>query len=186
ALPGPPQSVQRSTPMKHMITTGAALFALSLQAPVVAAQEASPEPETTPRTETQRGVPSTPHQETVSREIESDTFGHLDKNGDGAVSKDEAGKKSGLTDNWSQYDGNGDGSLDKDEFAAFEQRSNSSEELARTASSRSTQSGTAGSEMPSTRHQEQTVQDDLIGQLDEDGDGAVSQQEAEAEAQVAD
>jgi Ca2+-binding EF-hand superfamily protein len=40
--------------------------------------------------------------------------------------------------------------------------------------------------MPSTRHQEQAVGDDLLGQLDEDGDGMISQEEAEAEAQLSD
>ena len=95
--------------MKYMITTGAALFVLSFQAPLVAAQEASTEPETTPSTDTHRGLPSSPHQETVSREIRSETFKNLDQDGDGQVSKEEAQKEAGLTENWSRYDGNSDG-----------------------------------------------------------------------------
>jgi Ca2+-binding EF-hand superfamily protein len=41
-------------------------------------------------------------------------------------------------------------------------------------------------DMPTTRHQEHAVQGDLIKQLDTDGDGKISQQEAEVEARLSD
>lgn len=45
-------------------------------------------------------------------------FNKQDKNHDGKISKDEAGKT--LKKDWSQADTNNDGSVDKAEFSAFE------------------------------------------------------------------
>ena len=45
-------------------------------------------------------------------------FNKLDKNRDGMISKEEAGKK--LSKDWSKADANSDGNIDKSEFSAFE------------------------------------------------------------------
>lgn len=45
-------------------------------------------------------------------------FNKLDKNHDGKISKEEAGKT--LKKDWSQADANSDGNIDKSEFSAFE------------------------------------------------------------------
>lgn len=45
-------------------------------------------------------------------------FNKLDKNHDGVISKEEAGKN--LSKDWSKADANSDGNIDKSEFSAFE------------------------------------------------------------------
>jgi Ca2+-binding EF-hand superfamily protein len=40
--------------------------------------------------------------------------------------------------------------------------------------------------MPTSPHQEEAIEEDLLGQLDQDGDGQISQQEAQVEAQLSD
>jgi Ca2+-binding EF-hand superfamily protein len=78
-------------------------------------------------------------------------------------------------------DRNADGQLDAGELAKVESKSHTGHDEA-TAGTR----GGGQQEMPSTRHQEQAVGGDLVGELDQDGDGLISQEEAEAEAQLSD
>lgn len=159
--------------MKAMTTVIAASI-LSFQGAAVAQESATPT-ESEPR----QGIPATPHQKQTTKEIKSDLFSQLDRNRDGAVSRQEAEAKSALTQKWSTYDKNGDGRLDSQEFSAFEQTSAGDESSAGT-------SGDTKEGMPATRHQEKAVGNDLVGQLDKDGDGAISQQEAQVEAQLSD
>lgn len=130
----------------------------------------------------QQEMPATPHQEQATREIESDLFKRLDADRDGSVSREEAQAESSLVAGWSQYDRNSDDRLDAQEFSRFEASNTSS------AAAEDPELGQAGrteADMPATRHQEQAVRDDLIEQLDKDGDGGVSQQEAQDEARLA-
>ncbi len=55
-------------------------------------------------------------------EIDPPGFDELDINGDGVLSKGEAGGRKGLLDAWWQVDQNQDNVIDRDEFAAFEGR----------------------------------------------------------------
>ena len=150
---------------------------LSFQGAVAAQQTATPEPGATQ----QETPPPTPHQEEVTREVTSENFNELDQDGDGSISKEEAQAESTLSDNWSELDQNGDGMLDSEEFARLEHSTAAGEQVAGAGAHGEMEEG-----MPTTRHQEQVVDEELIGHLDKDGDGMISQQEADAEAQLAD
>jgi Ca2+-binding EF-hand superfamily protein len=128
----------------------------------------------TPEDEKSQGIPATPHQEQAAREIPSDQFKQLDADHDGSISEHEAQADSSLSGSWSDLDQNGDGSLDMEEFSA------SSTETDPAAA------GTTKADMPATPHQEHAVEGGLMQELDEDGNGKISQQEAEAEAQLSD
>jgi Ca2+-binding EF-hand superfamily protein len=160
--------------MKVMIVIAASI--LSAQGIAVAQ-----EPATSAESESRQGIPATPHQEQAAKEIKSDLFGKLDTNRDGAVSREEAQAKSGLTEKWSSLDRNGDGQLNAGEFAKVDSKSHTGHDEATAGTS-----GGGEQQMPATRHQEQAVGDDLVGELDQDGDGLISQEEAEAEAQLSD
>jgi hypothetical protein len=157
-------------------TFAIAAFVFSLHGTAAAQQTAAPE-----ESETPQGIPATQHQEEAVREIESNLFEQLDKDGDGSISQQEARAHSQLSESWNRFDQNGDGSLDQEEFSDFEQSTALKDEAAAGGSRGQTEQG-----IPATRHQEQAVQDDLIGQLDKDGDGFISEQEAQAEAQLSD
>ena len=92
-------------------------------------------------------LPTTPHQEEVTREVQSETFGKLDKNGDGVISQEEGQAETALVKNWSEYDRNHDQQLNVEEFAAFE--------TTRVGAKGKTEAG-----MPSTIHQEETIRDE--------------------------
>lgn len=136
-----------------------------------------PRPEQEPR----QGIPATKHQTQTVDEIKSERFSQLDEDGNRSISREEAQAETKLTDNWSTYDEDGDGSLNLEEYSEFERTS---------ASGDATSGDTSGmlgigeteQDMPATRHQQQRVGDDLIGELDRDGDGAISKDEAEGEA----
>jgi EF hand len=149
--------------MKTM-TTALAACILSLHATAGAQQPAEDEES--------EGIPATPHQEQAAREIASDRFKQLDVDRDGSISEDEARADPSLSGSWNDLDGNGDGSLDMEEFSA--------------SAAETSAAGATKADMPATRHQEHAVQGGLMKELDEDGDGAISQQEAEAEAQLSD
>jgi hypothetical protein len=159
--------------MKGM-TIAVAATILSLQGLAVAQESATPEDES------RQGIPSTRHQEETMKEIKSNDLGKLDTDRDGLVSREEAQAKPGLSDKWSMLDRNADGQLDAGELAKVESKSHTGHDEASASTTRGTE------EMPSTRHQEQAVGDDLVGELDQDGDGLISQEEAEAEAQLSD
>lgn len=129
----------------------------------------------------QQDMPATPHQEQATREIKSDLFKRLDDDRDGSLSRQEAQAESSLAAAWSRYDRNGDDRLDGEEFSRFESSAGS----AAGADPELRQAGRTEADMPATRHQEQAVRDDLIEQLDKDGDGGISQQEAQDERRLA-
>lgn len=160
------------------ITTVMAACILSFHATVDAQQTETPE-----EAESRQGIPATPHQEEAAREISSDLFKQLDEDQDGSISAEEAQAESSLSSSWSTYDQNGDETLDPEEFSGFERSSTSSAEEESAAAG---QSATTEESMPASPHQQHAVQGDLIQELDTDGDGQISQQEAEAEAQLSD
>lgn len=157
-----------------IMTTMIAASILSFQG-IAVAQESGAQAEQEP----QREMPATKHQAQTMDEIKSERFSELDKDGDRAVSREEAQDEGKLTDNWSTYDEDGDGSLTMEEFSEFERTSADSSEgmlgIGETP-------GETQQDMPATRHQEQTVGGDLIDNLDSDGDGAISKEEAEGDA----
>lgn len=161
--------------MKATITVFAASL-LTCQGAVAAQQTESPE-----EMERAEGIPATPHQEQAAREIESDLFTQLDEDGNGLISRQEAEGVATLSDNWSQYDHDADGALDAAEFSQFAQTTDAQHEVAQTGERRSAAEG-----MPATPHQEQAVEGDLVGQLDGDGDGVITRDEAQAEDRLAD
>ncbi len=138
------------------------------------------------------GIPATPHQAGTAREVESYLFRKLDEDGDDAISRQEAEGHSKLKENWSRYDQDGDDMLSSREFGDFRAEESvasgaaepSVTEPSVAGAAEQSQTGVAGG-LPETRHQEQTVGGDLVGQLDTDGDGRISQQEAQGEAQLA-
>ena len=132
--------------MKAISTVSAALI-LSFNG-TVAAQTATPEDETT-----HRGIPATQHQKETAKQVKSDLFKQLDKDGNGQISQQEAEANSTLSKSWSTFDENGDGRLDAQEFSAFERSSDVRGDAAETKAK--TKDG-----IPSTRHQEQTIDDD--------------------------
>jgi Ca2+-binding EF-hand superfamily protein len=165
----------KEIPMKAMATAIAAgsLFILA----TVDAQQAEPPEEQEPA----EGIPATPHQEQTAREIKSDRFEQLDADRDGSISRQEAQVESVLVASWSKYDRNRDQKLDAEEFSAFEQSSASAAEAEEAVGQR----GRTAAGMPATAHQEHAVRGDLIEQLDKDGDGGISQQEARGESSLA-
>ena len=162
--------------MKIMTTVVAASI-LSFQG-IAVAQESTAQAEQEPRPEQEprQGIPATKHQTQTMDEIKSERFSELDEDGDRSVSREEAQAETKLTDNWSTYDEDGDGSLNPQEYSGFEGTSASGDTDGMLGI------GEAEQGMPATRHQQQTVGDDLLGELDSDGDGAISRDEAEGEA----
>lgn len=161
--------------MKYTITVVAASL-LTCQG-ALAAQQTQPADEA----ERAEGIPATPHQEEATREVDDDLFAQLDADGNGAISREEAQAVATLTDNWSQYDQDGDGALDEEEFGRFEQDTTARTGVAQAGEDRDPAEG-----IPATRHQEEALEGDLVGHLDKDGDGRVSEEEAQAEAELAD
>lgn len=161
--------------MKPLISVTTACISCLLG--TVAAQETG-----TPEAQERQGIPASPHQEQAVREIESDLFARLDQDRSGSISKQEAQAESSLSEGWSGYDRNRDGMLDPTEFSAFEQ---SSTGAAETEDLELQRAGRTEADMPASPHQEQTIRDDLIEQLDKDGDGGISQQEAQGERRLA-
>lgn len=160
--------------MKAISTLGAALI-LSFNGTVAAQQTATPEDPAT-----QEGIPATEHQEQTAEDVKSDLFQRLDQDRDGQISQEEAQSETALSKSWSEFDEDGDGRLDSQEFSAFEQDMDVQSHATVGAS------GQTAEGMPTSPHQEQAVEGDLLGQLDADGDGQISQQEAQVEAQLAD
>ena len=137
--------------------------------------------ETSEGQESRQGIPATPHQEQAAREVKGDLFKQLDSDRDGMISKQEGEQDSSVSESWDGLDQNEDGVLDSQEFSAFNEGSSGTEDLAGVA-----QSGRTEANMPATAHQEHAVEGDLVGQLDTDGDGEISAEEAESEAQLSD
>lgn len=161
--------------MKAISTLGAALI-LSFNGTVAAQQMATPDEQAT-----QTGIPATQHQKQTAKEVQGgELFKRLDQDGDGQISQQEAQAESTLSDRWSNLDENADGRLDSQEFSAFESRTDVQGE-ATVGAGGQTQEG-----MPASPHQKEAVEDDLLGQLDKDGDGRISEQEAQVEAQLSD
>lgn len=98
-------------------------------------------------------VPKTQHQEEVTREVQSERFGMLDEDGDGAISQQEGQADTTLVKNWQAYDLDHDQKLNVEEFAAFE--------ATRAASEGRTEAG-----MPSTKHQEKALSDEHLEKSD--------------------
>jgi hypothetical protein len=160
--------------MKAISTLGAALI-LSFNGTVAAQQTSTPEDQST-----EQEIPATQHQEQTAEEVKSDLFKRLDQDRDGQISQAEAQSETTLSQSWSKFDQNDDGRLDSQEFSTFEQNTNMQEGATVGAT------GPTGEGMPISPHQEGAVEDDLLGQLDQDGDGQISQREAQVEAQLAD
>ena len=160
--------------MKAIRTLGAALI-LSFNGTVAAQQTSTPEDQAT-----QGGIPTTKHQEQTAEEVKSDLFKQLDQDRNGQISEEEAQAESTLAESWSEFDHDVDGGLDAQEFSAFEQNTDVQEGT--TVGSR----GQTEEGMPTSPHQEEAIEEDLLGQLDQDGDGQISQQEAQVEAQLSD
>lgn len=149
---------------------------IAIAGSVLAFQGAVAQETETSGQEAGEGIPATVHQEEAAREIPSDRFEQLDEDGSGSLSRQEAQAEATLSDRWGELDQDGDGNLSPEEFTGFEGGTAAGEEVA--------QEGEPGEGIPATRHQEQAVEGDLVGQLDEDGDGLVSQEEAQVEAQL--
>jgi Ca2+-binding EF-hand superfamily protein len=160
--------------MKAISTLGAALI-LSFNGTVAAQQTSTPEDQAT-----EGGMPTTEHQEQTAEEVTSDLFTRLDQDRNGEISQEEAQAESTLSQSWSKLDENVDGRLDSQEFSAFEQ--NTDMEGGETVGA----TGQTEEGMPTSPHQEEAVEEDLLAQLDQDGDGQISQQEAQVEAQLSD
>lgn len=129
-------------------------------------------------TDRAEGIPATAHQEEATREI--DSFTQLDEDGNGQISRQEAQGVATLSDNWSRYDQDADGALDETEFSGFAQGTAAQHEVARAGGRTGAAEG-----LPTTPHQEEAVEGDLVAQLDRDGDGTISQEEAQGQEQLA-
>lgn len=162
------------------MTTILAASLLSLQG-VALAQETGAQSgqEPRPEQESTQGIPATKHQAQAMDEINSERFSKLDEDGDRAISREEAQAETQLSDNWSTYDEDGDGSLNVEEFSEFERTSAGAETTGILGV------GETQQDIPATRHQQQSVGDDLLGELDRDGDGAISKDEAESDDSLA-
>lgn len=131
----------------------------------------------TPEQQEQQGIPATQHQREALRELDSELLGRLDANQDGSISREEAQSESGLIEGWSQYDTNGDQVLDQHELAAYEAESESEDiEVA--------EGGRTVEGLPASPHQREAVRPQLVELLDTDGDGAISQSEAQGNSQL--
>jgi hypothetical protein len=134
--------------------------------------------------QTREGIPASPHQEEALRDIGGELFSRLDENGDASISVQEARAEAALAERWDELDRNGNQTLDETEFAAYE-RSTASEESAQDSADVQVAEGELTEEgLPASPHQQDVTQSDLIEQLDTDGDGAVSRQEAQADARL--
>lgn len=154
-----------------------AMLVLSSVGAVAGQKTATPEEKAT-----EKGMPATPHQKETPKEIKSDLFKQLDKDGDGAISEQEAQAESKLSKSWSKFDKNGDGKLDREEFAKFEQNVAVKEEVAEVGAE-----GETEEEMPVSPMQpevEKEVKSEYFKKLDKDGDGAISKEEAQAESKL--
>ncbi|BBA36271.1 uncharacterized protein sS8_4341 [Methylocaldum marinum] len=87
----------------------------------VTKQPAEPPAQLPPGQQIEKGIPASPHQVQVEKEIKSKRFKKLDANGDGLLSEDEGRADSKLMEQWQELDSNRDGQLDEDEFSKFEQ-----------------------------------------------------------------
>lgn len=165
----------------RIMTTIFAASILAFQGVAVAQESGGqPEQEPQPEQESRQGIPATEHQAQTMDEIGSERFSQLDEDGDRSVSREEAQAETKLTDNWSTYDEDGDGSLNEQEFSEFERSSAGGDTSTGMLGIGETE-GETKSDMPATRHQQKSVGDDLVGELDRDGDGAISKEEAEGE-----
>ena len=161
------------------MTTILAASLLSLQGVALAQDSATQSgQEPPPEQESRQGIPATEHQTQTMDEIKSERFSQLDEDGDRAVSREEAQAETQLSENWSTYDEDGDGSLNVEEFSEFERTSAGGDTTGILGV------GETERDMPATRHQ-QRVGDDLLGELDSDGDGALSKDEAQGNASLA-
>lgn len=161
---------------------------------------AAQQPETSDQA--REGIPVTQHQEEALRDIDSKAIQKLDTDGDGSVSRQEAEGDPSLSARWDEYDRNSDDMLDATEIAALEQSqpdaAGSFEEDVEIARGEVTEEG-----LPTTEHQREVTQQDRSGQehepgggaqqpasgglverLDTDGDGAISQSEAQGSTQL--
>ena len=130
-----------------------------------------------PEQQAQQGIPATQHQRETLRELDSELLGRLDADQDGSISREEAQTESALIEGWSEYDLNGDQVLDQHELAAYEAESES--EDIEVAEGERTVEG-----LPATQHQREAVGQQLVEQLDTDGDGAISQSEAQGSSEL--
>ncbi|MFO7286971.1 MAG: hypothetical protein LOD94_11235 [Gammaproteobacteria bacterium] len=159
---------------------------------------AAQQPETSDQA--REGIPVTQHQEEALRDIDSQAVRMLDKDGDGSISRQEAEGEPSLSARWGEYDRNSDDVLDSTEIAALEQSqpesAGSFEEDVEIARGEVTEEG-----LPSTQHQREVTQQDhpsgheaggaqqpasggLVERLDTDGDGAISQSEAQGSTRL--
>lgn len=135
----------------------------------------------TPDDQVGQGVPSTVHQEEALREVDGGLFEQLDEDGDGAISTQEAQAVPSLFESWSEYDQDEDQQLNSEELAAFEAQAVSPAETEdlEVARGEVTEEG-----LPTTEHQEQVTGDGRVEELDQDGDGAISREEAQGDASL--
>lgn len=152
-------------PVTILMTAGS----LALLGTVHAQQAETPEEEA-------EGIPATQHQEEALRDVSSDLFNRLDANRDGAISREEAQAESSLSGSWNEYDQNGDQKLDQSEFAAYNKSSTETEDV-EIAQGVPTVEG-----VPVSPHQQQAIREQLVEDLDKDGDGGISQSEAQGES----
>src|SRR5690606_26074175 len=150
------------------------------------------------------GIPVTQHQQEALRDIGTDALQRLDADGDGSVSRQEAESEPSLSQRWDEYDRNADQVLDSDELSALEQSQSGSfeEQDVEIARGEVTEEG-----LPTTRHQQevtgqqpagegqpgaqqplggqqQPAAGGLVERLDTDGDGAISQSEAQGSTRL--
>ena len=67
------------------------------------------------------GLPVSPLQEKLEREIDSDLFLSLDRDKSGTVTQGEGFRNEQLSRRFDEFDRNGDRQLDRTEFSVFEQ-----------------------------------------------------------------
>lgn len=187
-------------------TSLTAVCAVSLLG-AAAAQQPEQQPEAT-QEEAREGIPITQHQEEALRDIGKDAIRQLDEDGDGTVSRQEAEAEPSVTERWDEYDRNSDQIIDAEELAAIEQHQAGSaeeqEQEVEIARGEVTEEG-----LPSTRHQQEVTGEQgqtsgqqpagqaqpgagqqqpaaggLVERLDADGDGAISEAEAQGSTRL--